>query len=403
MTQLITKDLPPVSSTRAATAALAVTIGSVIPVFLLGGLAVQIIAELSMSATQLGLVVSLYFAVSGVTSILCGRAVEKFGMIAGSYVGIGLAAASLIAVAVFAHSFAVLAILMALAAPANGFGQLAANAILATYGSPQHKGLLFGLKQAAIPMSTMLAGASVPLLALTVGWRWAFIAAAVLSLLAIPQLRGIPARRKNVPASQSERTNPAPAKSVMSPGLILMTVATGVAATGATPTGSFLADYATSIGVSASLAGLNLTLGGLVGVFARTFVGGIADRNGGTNPFSIIVVLLLIGTAGLLTFTLESHWLLPVATILAFAFGWSWPGLLNFGVASLYRHTPAAATGVTQTGVYIGGALGPLGFGLLVDHSGYQAAWVAAAACMLLAAALIETSRRMLRNENLGV
>ena len=51
---------------------------------------------------------------------------------------------------------------------------------------PAHRqGLSFGVKQAAIPVSTLLAGAAVPTVALTVGWRWAFVAAAVAALTAL--------------------------------------------------------------------------------------------------------------------------------------------------------------------------------------------------------------------------
>lgn len=388
-------DEPSLSSARVASAAIATTIGSVIPVFLMGGLAVQIIGELGMSATQLGLVVSLYFAVSGITSIACGRAIERFGIVTGAYWGIGISAAAMIGIAAFAHSFLALALLMVFAAPANGLGQLSANAILATYGPKHRKGVLFGLKQATIPLSTMLAGISVPLIALTIGWRWAFVAAALVALAAIPHLWPIPDKRNG----HSPSTGATAKSKVMSPAILVMTVATFAAATAATPTGSFLADYATQAGVSAGLAGLNLTLGGLFGVVARTFVGWIADRKGGIDPLLMMTGLLAVGAAGLAMFTVSAHWVIPVATILSFGFGWSWPGLLNFAIAGRYPAAPAAATGVTQTGVYLGGSLGPLGFGLLVDHSGYSSAWWAVAICMVVAAVLVEIGRYMLNQQ----
>src|SRR5205823_1137887 len=51
---------------------------------------------------------------------------------------------------------------------------------------PAHRlGLSFGVKQAAIPLATLLAGAAVPAVALTVGWRWAYVIAAGLAVLAL--------------------------------------------------------------------------------------------------------------------------------------------------------------------------------------------------------------------------
>ncbi len=69
--------------------------------------------------------------------------------------------------------------------------------------------------------------------------------------------------------------------------------------------------------------------------------------------------------------------------------GWAWPGLMNFAVTKRYPHAPAAASSITQTGVYAGGAVGPIAFGLIADHGGWNAAWIAACAAMAAAAALI--------------
>lgn len=41
------------------------------------------------------------------------------------------------------------------------------------------RGLVFGLKQAAIPLATMLGGVSAPAIAVTLGWRWASVDAGI--------------------------------------------------------------------------------------------------------------------------------------------------------------------------------------------------------------------------------
>src|SRR5690606_24578159 len=88
----------------------------------------------------------------------------------GARAGILLAAACLLGIAVAARGYPALVLLLAAGAAANGLGQLAANATLAAV--PAHRqGLSFGIKQAAIPTATLLAGASVPAVALTIGWR----------------------------------------------------------------------------------------------------------------------------------------------------------------------------------------------------------------------------------------
>lgn len=47
------------------------------------------------------------------------------------------------------------------------------------------RGFAFGVKQSAVPLTAMLAGLAVPVFAVTVGWRWAFGAAAALGLFAL--------------------------------------------------------------------------------------------------------------------------------------------------------------------------------------------------------------------------
>ncbi len=85
-----------------------------------------------------------------------------------------------------ARSYPMLVTLLALSAAANALGQLASNAALAEHVPAHRQGLSFGVKQAAVPVATLLAGVAVPTVALTAGWRWAFVVAAGAALAALP-------------------------------------------------------------------------------------------------------------------------------------------------------------------------------------------------------------------------
>ncbi|MCI4063783.1 hypothetical protein MRQ36_14780 [Micromonospora sp. R77] len=87
---------------------------------------------------------------------------------------------------------------------------------------------------------------------------------------------------------------------------------------------------------------------------------------------------------------------LVAGVVLGFGLGWAWPGLMNFAVVRLHPQAPAAATSITQTGVYAGGCLGPLGLGALAESLGYPTMWATAATAMLLAALLMLTATRLL-------
>ncbi|MFD0820716.1 MFS transporter, partial [Micromonospora zhanjiangensis] len=161
----------PTRPVRTSVGAIATTIACVLPVFLVGGLAVQMGRELGFSPAGLGLAVAVYFGVSALASVPSGALVERLGPARVARAGILLAAGSLLAIAVLARSYPVLVILLAVGAGADALGQLASNLALARQVPAGRQGLSFGVKQAAIPVSTLLAGAAVPAFALTVGWR----------------------------------------------------------------------------------------------------------------------------------------------------------------------------------------------------------------------------------------
>ncbi len=58
---------------------MAVQVAAVLPLFLFGGLAVQIADELGMSVSAIGWVSGIYFAVSAITTVPSGRLVDRFG------------------------------------------------------------------------------------------------------------------------------------------------------------------------------------------------------------------------------------------------------------------------------------------------------------------------------------
>jgi MFS family permease len=371
---------PAIGPVRAATGAIATTIACVLPVFLVGGLAVQMGDELGFTPFGLGLAVSVYFGVSALASVPTGALVERYGAARTARAGILLAAASLLAVAVLARTFAALVALLAIGAGANALGQLASNTALARHVPAGRQGLSFGIKQAAIPVSTLLAGASVPLVALTAGWRWAFVAAAGAALVA---LWLVPPEEE--PAHPRAATR---SRAAMTGGLVVLGVAATLAAASANALGTFLVDSSAAQGLDPGLAGLTLTLGSVVCIAGRVLSGWLADARGGRH-LPAIAGMLMVGAAGLGLLAFGSTPALVSGVVLGFGLGWAWPGLLTFAVVRLHPTAPAAATSITQTGVYAGGAVGPIALGSVAAHSGYPTMWLAAGASMLAAGGLM--------------
>ncbi|WP_406038785.1 MFS transporter [Micromonospora sp. NBC_00898] len=389
MTDTVLDPAPPAPrrTVGASAGAIATTIACVLPVFLVGGLAVQMGDDLHFSPAGLGLAVSVYFGISALASVPSGALVERYGPAVVARAGILLSAGSLLGVAALARSYPALVALLGLSAAANALGQLASNAALARHVPAHRQGLSFGVKQAAIPVSTLLAGAAVPTIALTAGWRWAFVAAAGAALAALPA----------VPPQEDDRTARVAAGRAgrATWALVVVGVAATLAAAAANALGTFVVDSSVGRGLSPGLAGLTLTLGSAVCVAARVGAGWLADRRTGGHV-ALIAGMLVVGAGGLGLLALAGPAPLVAGVVLGFGLGWAWPGLMNFAVVRLHPQAPAAATSITQTGVYAGGCLGPLALGTVAAHLGYPVMWALAAASMLVAATLMLTGSRLL-------
>ena len=365
------------------------TVG-VLPSFLTGGLAVQIRGELGFGAGALGLVVALFFVVSSLASALAGRVVERVGFYAAMRCSSVVGALSLVAVATLAGSWWGIVACLLLGGLGNAVAQPATNLMLAREVPGGHQGLAFGVKQAAIPIATLLAGLAVPVIAVTLGWRWAFAGAALLALivaLIVPR-GGHAGVTENAP--KKARAGDAPLAA-----LILLAIGIGLGSTAATPLGAFLVESATSTGVEVGTAGLLLALGSAVGIVVRVVAGYLADGME-SGRLRLVAGMLVLGTAGFAMLASGSPSLLVVGVVLAFGAGWGWPGLFNFAIVKSSPKSPAAATGITQTGASGGAALGPLLFGYTVEATSFGTAWLAAAAVALLSAAAILAGRHLL-------
>lgn len=352
----------------------AVTVGT-LPVFLVGGLAVQIRAELGLSVSLLGLAGSVFFATSALMARPLAAVTERIGPTAALRLATAGSAACLAALAVTPSTVWLLAGL-ALAGLPTALSQPAANELLMARIAAQQRGFAFAVKQSAIPTSTLLAGLAVPAVALTVGWRWAFALGALLGLLTVPLVPRVRWRRPSRCASpDSDRSRAL---------LLALAAVTGLGAAAANAMGTFVTVSAVSVGYSEAAAGLVLSLGSAAGLAVRLAAGAVADR-AQPDLFGMVAAMLGLGAVGYLLLALGQPVAFLAGLVLGFGAGWAWPGVFNYAVAARYPGRVATATSVTQTGVYLGAGGGPLLFGLVAERYGASAAWLTSGVLTTLA------------------
>jgi predicted MFS family arabinose efflux permease len=124
--------------------------------------------------------------------------------------------------------------------------------------------------------------------------------------------------------------------------------------------------------------------------------GGVAADRWTLRHLRIVAAMAAFGAIGFALIALGATPTLIIGAILAYGLGWGWPGLFNLAIVRNNTVAPAAATGITQSGVYLGAVSGPLIFGSVVDDIGYPAAWLGAGAAALLGAVTVLAGRHLL-------
>jgi MFS family permease len=380
----------PITETDRASLAvtLAATVVASMPVFLTGALGVEVERDLGVSVTELGAAVSACFGISGLASNFAGRLSRRLGPRQTLRVSSLVTGSSMLGLATVAHSFAALVVCLGISGVGHSLTQPAVNALLIRRVAIRRLGLAFGVRQSAIPVVVLLSGISVPALALTVGWRAVFVVAAAFAVGTSIFAGTLDETAR--PGAPAQRTGTLATGRI----LVVLGIAGGLGAMAGNALAVFLVSAAAHAGIDQGKAGLLLAVASLTAVFARIVVGDLADRRQ-AEGLGIVAILLAVGSLGFLGLTSSAPLLFVVASVLAFAAGWGWPGLFSFAIVLRHPHAPEIATAITQTGMYLGAACGPLIFGGLASLS-YGVAWSVMASAVLVAALITLAARSVL-------
>ena len=278
----------------------------------------------------------------------------------------------------------------------------AGNRILAATVPARHRSLIFSIKQAGAPLGGALAG--VILAPAAAGWGWQAALAISISIGVLAAVIITPtARRLNFerepdrPVGPSALFNP---RSVAAPFLLLkespaLLIVTGLAFSFAAVQGSLFSFSVTYLTLDRHMpltqAGFAYAAMQFSGVFARVFLGWLADRTGRPSLNLSVQALIAAAMVVLYGFLPEEPSIATVAVVCGAAgfFAASWNGIY---MAEIVRLSPAKLiTEITSSStvmVFLGYMSGPTIFSLLVSWSGsYRLSFLVIAAQLALMAA----------------
>ena len=374
-----------------ASAALSQT-AALFPAFAVGALAPLMGEDLGFGAAGLGSAVAFFFLLAAVTSPHAGTLADRLGPQRSLRTANILCATALLLVATVARSYWVLLAALAIGAVGSAIAGPGGSTMVAQGVPARRHGVGFGVLAAAAPMSVVLAGLSVPMIGLTLGWSWAFGIA-----IAIPLAGFVLAPAYGTRAGPGVKTaGAARGLSEIDYGpLNLVGLAAGLGSAATTSMAAFFVSAAIDAGLQEGLAGNLLAIASGVPIATRITAGYLADRFE-SGHLRIVSLLLGASTAGYVAAATGSTVLVPLGAIFALGVGWGWSGLMLHSVIRAYRDAPGAASGMTFGGLNVGGVVGPFAFGLLVEQVSFGAGFLAMAGCALLAAMAIDASRRRL-------
>ncbi len=361
-------------------------------IFAIAVLAVDLLADLDISRTGLGLLGSLNTLVGALTAPTMGRVTDRIGPRLSVILTLVASAIGMALMALSGH-WIMLAVAATVSGLPQGWGNPATNALIAERVGTDEQGTVTGIKQSGVQFGIFLSGLSLPGLALWLGWRgaaWLFAALFLIGAFVVANGLG-PAPAVSQEEIQNRTAEPGrhPIPSfiwVLSLYAFLFGSAGGAI-------GRFFPLWANEeIGLSTVVAGALVAVGGLLGIVARIWAGQVAQNR--IAPPKLLGILAGIGAlycVVLLATGAVGPWILwPGAVLYAVGIG-AWNAVAMLAViTSMPKASAGRASGIVMLGFLGGLSAGSPVAGLIVDRwDTYQPVWFGALVLSILSAVVI--------------
>ena len=353
-------------------------------------------AEFGTSYAVLGTLVGVYYAASGITQFVSGFVVDRLGARPVLLAGLALAAGGTM-LASLVPGIGWLFPVAALMGIGNGVFHPADFAILNANVAPPRLGHAYSSHGIGGNLGYALAPLVSFALGTTFGWRFALAAMGVLGLVAL----GIIATQRallvshRAPDAHLQTLKGSVGLFVQAP-IILCFLYFVFNTIGGMGLQTFMPTVLGSgFGVSLALATSALTaylLGGTAGILAGGFLAARTTRHDRVAAGGLLAgaVLLCIVAAGGISPSL----LLPVFALIGCVLGATGPSRDLIVRGATPKGAAGRVYGFVYSGLDLGGIIGPVAFGFLLDHGMAREVFVAVAACFVLGIGTVIQVRR---------
>jgi MFS family permease len=352
----------------------------------LSTLAPRVRLTFDLSTVEVGLIGSAIYVGAASSAVLFGRLTDRVGPGPVLSATLGAMAAGLVVAAV-----ADMAVVFFLGVAIAGLGYGGVNPptnLLADTRRNSRRGTAMGVKQTGIPLGGVLAGALLPVVAASLGWRLTLLLPIGLCLLLALGSRSLRRPKERPPGAVDDRPR---IRMRGHAGFLFGFVMGGVQVTVFTYLVVYLVD---ARGYTAPAAGVAFSLALTGGVIGRVAWGAVSDQ------FHDDRLRVLQANAGLSIVSLAAvglgpAWFQPAALFLLGASCVGWNGVFIASVAeSVERAAVGAASGRSMVYVNVGAVTVPPGFGaVVVAARSWAVGWAVMMVMAGLAGLILQVSR----------
>ncbi len=335
-------------------------------------IAPDVAARLELSPSLVGYQISIAYFWAVVSSIYCGPMIQRWGaartiQLCMVFVAAGCACLS------FPNLISIL-VGSVLIGFSYGLTNPTASHLLVKYSDPNHRNLIFSIKQTGVPFGGILAGLLAPMITVHWGWQWA---TGVVSICAILFAVTIQPWRHQWDDDRNPQTSlikrpfegfeivwrNKPLRELMPAGLMFSMIQMSLV--------TFLVTYLVQEVITGKTTSEALITAGYVmaavqiaGVTGRPIWGWIADRFGDGLAILIMLSIVIIGLS-FVTTVISPSWPLTAVYIVFFLFGLSALGWNGVYIASITTLTEPQQVGkvigvtlaISFAGVFVGPAI----------------------------------------------
>jgi len=346
--------------------------------------------EVGVAASTVGVATALIYVSSTFAALMSGGVIGRFGPMRVSQLSLILCAGG-IALMVSANAWliGVGALIIGL-----GYGPVtpSSSAILAERVPPNLRAFIFSLKQTGVPIGGAIAGAMIPALMLSLGWKTAALATSAmciaLAILIQPWRRAVDAGSR-APDTRAKLGLRATMQLVLSHRRLREMALASLTYSGMQMClGSFMVVFLHDrVGFGVGSAGAVLAAAMITGIVGRIVWGVVADR--WIKPRMLLGLLgCAMSLAAFAVAAITSSWPLALVFAVSVVYGGTAVGWNGVYLAEVARIAPpgqaAAATGASLAMTYFGVVALPLMFWAIVHFTGSYAVAFAAVGALTL-------------------